>query len=61
VKHCRRSEHGEVDRVGATVFPGLGMVYPTPPIAPTALVICECELLATSNHVSAPAPPQATM
>jgi len=65
VKRCRRRERGEVDRVGATIFPGLVEVLPTPPIVQTvvrrAMVICECELLATSNPVSAPAPPPPTM
>ena len=58
VKRCRRSERGEADRVGATIFPGLVKVLPTPPIMQTvvrrALVICECELLATGIPVSAP-------
>jgi hypothetical protein len=58
---CRRSERGEFDRVGATIFPGLVEVLPTPPIVQTvvrrAQVVCECELLATSNPVSAPPPP----
>ena len=55
VKPCRRNEHGEVDRVGATVFPGLFEILPTPPVVQTvvrrARVVCECELLATSNPV----------
>jgi hypothetical protein len=55
VKPCRRSERGEVDRVGATVFPGLFEILPTPPVVQTvvrrAQVICECELLATSKPV----------
>ena len=55
VKPCRRGERGEVDRVGATVFPGLFEVLPTPPMVQTvvrrAQVICECELLETSSFV----------
>lgn len=55
VKPCQRSERGEVDRVGATIFPGIVQISPTPPIAQTvvrrAQVICECELLETSNPV----------
>ena len=58
VKRCRGSERGEADRVGATIFPGLVKVLPTPPIMQTvvrrALVICECDFLATSIPVSAP-------
>ena len=54
VNPCRRSERGEVDRVGVTIFPGLVEVLPTPPIAQTvvrrAQVICECELLATTSR-----------
>jgi hypothetical protein len=55
VMPCRRSERGEVDRVGVTIFPGLFEILPTPPMVQTvvrrAQVICECELLATSNPV----------
>ena len=55
VKPCRRSERGEVDRVGATVFPALFEILPTSPVVRTvvrrAQVICECELLASSNLV----------
>jgi len=55
VKPCRRSGRGEVDCVGATIFPGLCEILPSPPIVQTvvrrAQVICECELLATSNPV----------
>jgi hypothetical protein len=55
VKPCPRSNRGEVDRVGATIFPGLFEVLPTPPMVQTvvrrAQVICECELLATSSPV----------
>jgi hypothetical protein len=74
-KRCRRSERGELDRVGATIFPGLVKVYnslPGPGIIPghtsqmvvrRAQVICECALLATSYPVSASAslPPPAGM
>ena len=60
VKPCRRIERGEVDRVGATIFPGLFEVLPTPSMVQTvvrpARVICECELLETtsSNPLSPP-------
>jgi hypothetical protein len=59
-KRCRRSERGEVDRVGATIFPGLVKVsrnLPGPGVASgdtantvvrRAQVICECALQATS-------------
>ena len=64
VKPCRRSERGEVDRVGTTIFPGLVEVLPTPPIVQTvvrrAQVICECELLATSSPLWASRPPPLT-
>jgi hypothetical protein len=30
-KRCRHSEHGKLDRVGATIFPGLAKVSRTPP------------------------------
>jgi hypothetical protein len=57
VRPCRRSERGEVDRVGATIFPGFVEVLPTPPVVQTvvrrAQVICECELLATTT-ISSP-------
>lgn len=68
-KRCRRSERGELDRVGATIFPGLVKVsrtLPGPGAAPgdntqtvvrRAQVICECALLASSYTVSAPPPP----
>ncbi|KAI0300813.1 hypothetical protein BC826DRAFT_990619 [Russula brevipes] len=73
-KRCRRSERGELDRVGATIFPGLVKVSrpapgsgATPPAEATtqtvvrrAQVICECALQATSYPGSAPQqPPQA--
>jgi hypothetical protein len=58
VKPCRRSERGEVDRVGVTLFPGLFEVLPTPPMVQTvvrrAQVVCECGLLATSDAASTP-------
>jgi hypothetical protein len=68
-KRCRRSERGELDRVGATIFPGLVKVSHTPPgpgVAPgntsqtvvrRAQVICECALQATSYPASAQPPP----
>ena len=58
-KRCRRSERGEVDRVGATIFPGLVKVSRNqqgPGVASgdtantvvrRAQVICECALQAT--------------
>ena len=58
VRRCHCSERGEADRVGATIFLGFVKVLPTPPIMQTvvrrALVICECDFLATSIPVSAP-------
>jgi hypothetical protein len=60
VGRCHRSERGEVDRVGVTIFPGLVKILPTPSIETVvrrAQVVCECELLATSDPVSAPPPP----
>jgi hypothetical protein len=65
-KRCRRSERGELDRVGATIFPGLVKVGHTPlgpavPLGHTtqvvvrrAQVICECALQATSYPASGP-------
>jgi len=59
-KRCRRSERGELDRVGATIFPGLVKVsrnLPGPGVASgdtaqtvvrRAQVICECALQATT-------------
>jgi len=63
VKRCGRSERGEVDRVGATLCPGLVNVSPTleRTVVRRAKVICECALLATSGYpVSAlsPSPPR---
>ncbi|KAI0277297.1 hypothetical protein BGY98DRAFT_631609 [Russula aff. rugulosa BPL654] len=57
-KRCRRSERGEVDRVGATIFPGLVKVSRNQPgpgvtsgdantVVRRAQVICECALQAT--------------
>ncbi|KAI0303670.1 hypothetical protein B0F90DRAFT_1707956 [Multifurca ochricompacta] len=66
VKRCRRSERGELDRVGATIFPGLVKVSHTPTgpgiasgdttqtVVRRAQVICECALEAS---VSLPPPP----
>ena len=55
VKRCCRSDRGEVDRVGVTIFPGLVKVSRNligPGVANTvvrrAQVICECALQATS-------------
>ena len=60
VKPCRRMERGEVDRVGATIFPGLFEVLPSPSMVRTVIrpaqVICECELLETTS--SNPSSPQ---
>ncbi|KAH9998861.1 hypothetical protein BJV74DRAFT_883109 [Russula compacta] len=68
-KRCRRSERSELDRVGATIFPGLVKVSHTPPgpgvtpgdttqtVVRRAQVICECALQATSYPGSAPPPP----
>lgn len=70
-KRCRRSERGELDRVGATIFPGLVKVSRPAPgsgVAPPAeattqtvvrraQVICECALQATSYPGSAPQQP----
>lgn len=65
-KRCRRSERGEIDRVGATVFPGLVKVSRTLPgpgialgdtmqtVVRRAQVICECAVRATSFPGSAP-------
>jgi hypothetical protein len=75
-KRCRRSERGELDRVGATIFPGLVKVSHPPPgpgvtpghttqtVVRRAQVICECALQATSYPGSAaplPPPPPAGM
>ena len=59
VKRCHKTERGEVDRVGATVFPGLVKVSRGPPgangvstetlqtVVRRAQVICECAMLGT--------------
>jgi hypothetical protein len=72
-KRCRRSERGELDRVGATIFPGLVKVSRTPPgpgvtmgdttqtVVRRAQVICECALQATSYPGSVPQPPPSAM
>jgi hypothetical protein len=72
-KRCRRSERGELDRVGATIFPGLvkmSRTLPGPGIAlgdtmqtvvRRAQVICECALHATSFPGSAPPATPITM
>jgi hypothetical protein len=65
-KRCRRSERGELDRVGATIFPGLVKVSRTLPgpgialgdtmqmVVRRAQVICECALQATTYPGSLP-------
>ncbi|RPD59535.1 hypothetical protein L227DRAFT_575975 [Lentinus tigrinus ALCF2SS1-6] len=57
VKRCHKTERGELDRVGATVFPGLVKVSRGPPgsngvstenvqtVVRRAQVICECALM----------------
>ena len=51
VKPCRCIQRGEVDRVGATVFPGLFELLPVlfaaQSVVRRAQVICECELATT--------------
>ncbi|KAI0319524.1 hypothetical protein OF83DRAFT_1260044 [Amylostereum chailletii] len=61
VKRCKRSERGEIDRVGATIFPGLVKVSKAPgalgaqptdnlqTVVRRAQVICECALTAGPN------------
>ncbi|KAH9036030.1 hypothetical protein EDB83DRAFT_2180580, partial [Lactarius deliciosus] len=68
MKRCHRSERGELDRVDATIFPGLVKVLPTPPgpgvtpgkntqtVVRRAEVICECAFLATNYPISVPPP-----
>jgi hypothetical protein len=63
-KRCRRSERGEVDRVGATIFPGLAKVSRNLPgpgaasgdtantVVRKAQVICECVLQAAGYELS---------
>jgi hypothetical protein len=72
-KRCRRSERGELDRVGVTIFPGLVKVSRTLPgpgialgdtmqtVVRRAQVICECALQATSFPGSAPPPTPTAM
>ncbi len=72
-KRCRRSERGDLDRVGATIFPGLvkvsrnlpGPGVPSGDTAQTvvrrAQVICECALQATSYPGSTVPPTPTTM
>jgi hypothetical protein len=72
-KRCRRSERGELDRVGATIFPGLVKVsrnLPGPGVAASgdantvvrrAQVICECALQATGYPGSGMLPTPTTM
>ncbi|TFY64365.1 hypothetical protein EVG20_g5971 [Dentipellis fragilis] len=61
VKRCLRSERGELDRVGATIFPGLVKVSRdavavgvpnTQAVVRRAQVICECALQAGSVPVN---------
>ncbi|PIL35429.1 hypothetical protein GSI_02156 [Ganoderma sinense ZZ0214-1] len=61
VKRCHKTERGDVDRVGATVFPGLVKVSRGPPgpngvstqtlqtVVRRAQVICECAMLGTGG------------
>jgi hypothetical protein len=63
VKRCLRSERGEIDRVGATIFPGLVKVTrgPVTPgrqsaenvqtVVRRAQVICECAMDQTGGQV----------
>ncbi|KAH9945072.1 uncharacterized protein BXZ73DRAFT_38673 [Epithele typhae] len=67
VKRCHRTERGEPDRVGATVFPGLVKVSRAPPnagggaadavqtVVRRAQVICECAMLGTGPVAAPPA------
>jgi len=63
VKRCLKSERGELDRVGATIFPGLGKVSRsasaqegenTYTVVRRAQVICECALGGSPLVDSAP-------
>ncbi|KAF9041981.1 hypothetical protein BDZ89DRAFT_1128670 [Hymenopellis radicata] len=66
VKRCLRSERGDLDRVGATIFPGLvkvtrGPALPDGPSAENvqtvvrrAQVICECAMNGTQNQPMSP-------
>ncbi|KAH7913533.1 hypothetical protein BJ138DRAFT_1058888 [Hygrophoropsis aurantiaca] len=59
VRRCLKSERGEVDRVGATIFPGLVKVTKSPTagrsqdnvqtVVRRAQVICECALASAGN------------
>ncbi|KAH7930163.1 hypothetical protein BV22DRAFT_78419 [Leucogyrophana mollusca] len=59
VRRCLKSERGDVDRVGATIFPGLVKVTRTPTagrsqdnvqtVVRRAQVICECALASAGN------------
>jgi len=72
-KRCRRTERGELDRVGAAIFPGLVKVsrnLPGPGVAlgdtaqtvvRRAQVICECALQATSYPASGMPPSPTAM
>ncbi|KAH9929867.1 uncharacterized protein BXZ73DRAFT_77987 [Epithele typhae] len=72
VKRCHRTEHGEPNRVGATVFPGLVKVSRAPPntggdvadavqaVVRRAQMICECAMLSTGPHAGAVMLSQAT-
>ena len=66
VKRCHRTERGEPDRVGATVFPGLVKVSRGPPgpdgkstetvqtVVRRAQVICECAMLGGAGAIGIP-------
>lgn len=68
VKRCHKTERGEPDRVGATVFPGLVKVSRGPPgpnglsteniqtVVRRAQVICECALLGSIGTAPTIAP-----
>ncbi|TFK27775.1 hypothetical protein FA15DRAFT_585622 [Coprinopsis marcescibilis] len=69
VKRCLKSERGELDRVGATIFPGLVKISRSPTgvegennhtVVRRAQVICECAMggssLQLAGHVG-PTPP----
>lgn len=72
VKRCLRSERGDLDRVGATIFPGLVKVTRGPlmpdgqapenvqTVVRRAQVICECAMNGTQNQPTSP-PPQNDM
>ncbi|KZT53687.1 hypothetical protein CALCODRAFT_528386 [Calocera cornea HHB12733] len=71
-RRCMKSERGEVDTVGATVFPGLVKVTLAPPgglgakedgsntlstVVRRAQVICQCALVGLATPQPTPAPP----